>query len=71
MATHVSTVVTEKDEQVLGLIANRRILETKEVAQIFARRVHHVGVFREAGRKVGGVEHVEGLGHGWWVSAVQ
>mmetsp|Transcript_15232 Transcript_15232/g.38355 ORF Transcript_15232/g.38355 Transcript_15232/m.38355 type:complete len:400 (+) Transcript_15232:3872-5071(+) len=71
VAAHVSTVVTEKDEQVLGLVADRRILETKEVAQIFARRVNHVSVFREAGRKVGGIEHVEGLGHWWWVSAVQ
>lgn len=71
VATHVPPVVAEKDEQMLGLVADRGILESEKVSQILARRVHHVGVFREAWREVGGVEHVEGLGHRGWIPAVQ
>ena len=61
---HVAPLVGEEDEEVFGLIANARVLEAKEVADVLARRVHDHGVLGEAGGEVRGVEVVVGFGGG-------
>lgn len=61
VAAHVPAVVAEQDEQVLGLVPDRRILKAEEVPKVLARRVDHVGVLCQAGRQVRRVEHVEGV----------
>ena len=62
VAAHVSTVVAKKNEQVLGLVADRGILETEKISQIFTRRIDHIGVFCEARWEVSRVEHIECIG---------
>mmetsp|Transcript_26324 Transcript_26324/g.55566 ORF Transcript_26324/g.55566 Transcript_26324/m.55566 type:complete len:393 (-) Transcript_26324:369-1547(-) len=58
VAVHVSSIVAQQNEQVLGLVPNGRVLKSEEVPEVLARGVDHVGVLGETGGEVRGIEHV-------------
>ena len=42
LTVHVASIVTQKNQQMLRLVSDARILKSEKVAEVFARRVDHV-----------------------------